>query len=149
MLGANSLLKRTSSAPGARNGHLRPATRSIRKMAFLDIFNGVNRHSFCGNRATEVTSSQPSYPRRLGVEATSIIEHERDVETIRQLVVPRLSLIFQEKTHRKKKIFQRNNSPSQIQTHSSQTRLYSSATGPTGCVYLTRTFGFGSANMSV
>jgi hypothetical protein len=83
VLGVNSLSKKASSAPGARNGHSRLATRYMRKMAFWNIFDGVNRHSSCGDRVAKVTTGQPSYRKLLEEEASSTIENDMNMETVR------------------------------------------------------------------
>ena len=77
VLGANLPSKKTLMASGARNGHLRFATRYIHKMAFWNISNGVNRHSSCGDRVMKAPASQLSYQRRLGEEATSTKRNEK------------------------------------------------------------------------
>ncbi|KAK0707034.1 F-box domain protein [Lasiosphaeria miniovina] len=63
--GVKSLSKKTSSARGARNGHLRLATRYMRKMAFWSISDSANRHSSCGDRVAKVKTCQLSYQRLL------------------------------------------------------------------------------------
>jgi len=80
VLGANLLSKKTSSATKARNGHSRLETNYMREMAFWNIFDGVNRHSCCGNRAAKGKPSQQNCQRRLEEAATSIREDKRDME---------------------------------------------------------------------
>lgn len=91
VLGVNLLSKKKTSASGARNGHSRLVTRYMHKMVLRNIFDGVNRHSSCGNRVAKVTAGQPSYRRLLGEEATSRTENNKDVETVRQWIAHGLS----------------------------------------------------------
>ena len=90
MPGVNLLSKKMSSALKARNGHSRFEIKYMRKMAFWNIFDGVNRHSFRGDRVAKVKTSQASYQRLLGEEATSIQENDKDVKYARQYVSTRL-----------------------------------------------------------
>lgn len=87
--GVNLLSKKTSSALGARNGHLRLETKYMREMVFWNIFDGVNKHSSCGDRVVKVTTGQPSYRRLLGEEATSTRENDMDVKYVRQCIAAR------------------------------------------------------------
>jgi len=100
--GVNSLSKKTSSATGARNGPSRLATRYMRKTAFWNIFDGVNRHSSCGDRVAKVTAGQPSYRRLFGEVASSIRENNKDVETARQCIGARLSTKCSSRRHPEK-----------------------------------------------
>jgi len=88
--GVNLLSKKTSSALGARNGHSRLETKYMRKMAFWNIFDGVSRHSSCGDRVTKVTTGQLSYQRLHEEEATSTRENDKDVKYVRQFIATRL-----------------------------------------------------------
>ena len=78
--GVNLLSKKASSALGARNGHTKLETKYMRETAFWNIFDGVNRHSSCGDRVAKATTGQPSYRRLLGEEATSTRENDKDVK---------------------------------------------------------------------
>lgn len=80
--GVNLLLKKISSALGARNGHSRLEIKCMRETGFWNIFGGVNRHSSCGDRVAKVNTGQPSYLRLFGEEATLIGENDHDVKSV-------------------------------------------------------------------
>ena len=144
VLGVNSLSKRTLSALGARDGHLRLATRYMHKMAFWNIFDGVNRHSSCGDRVAKVTASQPSYRRLLGEEATSTIENDKDVGNVRQCIAARLPTKCPNRKHPESGQVPRLPNVQvtiSMQLHSSQAVLYSSKMSPFWSVYFTGASG--------
>lgn len=89
----NALSKVALSAPGARDRHSWLATRCIRKMAFWNTFDGVNRHSSSGDRAAKVSGGRTSY-RRLPVlreEATSTTGINKEAEKFCYCIVLRLA----------------------------------------------------------
>jgi hypothetical protein len=88
--GVNLLLKKISSVLRARNGHLRLETKYMHEMTFWNIFDGVNRHSCCGDRVAKVRIGQPSYQRLFEEVATSTIEIKKGMKHIRQCGIAKL-----------------------------------------------------------
>lgn len=78
VLGVNSLSKKASSAPRARIGHSRPATRCMRRMDSWNISDGVSRHSSFGGRAAKGKPGQPNCRRVLGEEDTLRVENKKE-----------------------------------------------------------------------
>ena len=70
VLGVNLPSRKISLAPTARIGDTMLETKCMLKTAFWTTFDGVNRPSFCGDRATKLQGSHPSYPFLLRQEAT-------------------------------------------------------------------------------
>lgn len=83
----NLLSKKISSAARARNGHPRLGIKHMHDMAFWDIFDGVNRHSCCGNRVAKVTGGQLIYQRVLG-EAATLVRGYKGYDTVVSQIGP-------------------------------------------------------------